>query len=69
MAIPSTVKATDLLPGNKLFYHDTLVEILREAEPHKDMFGQSQLKYWASTGSKEGYIIFGKTAVIALVYK
>ncbi|KRQ26126.1 hypothetical protein AOT93_03105 [Mycobacteroides sp. H110] len=48
-------------------------EVLRDAEPHQDRFGQELLKFYcrvddpATGGVREGYVIYGPHAVVSRI--
>lgn len=54
-----------LVPGDRYTYNGTVVEILRDREPHRDRFERDQIKYWArrEDTNAEGWVIFGFGAV------
>lgn len=50
-----------------------ITDVLRDAEPHQDRFGQGLLKFYcriddpASGGIREGYVIYGPHAVVSRI--
>lgn len=55
------IYADTLKPGDKFNYRDTVVTVLRDAEPWTDPFGRSEgfIKLWCAADGREGFMQFG----------
>ena len=64
----STVLCTQMQIGDCVRYRDVPIRIMRDAEECPDIFGRTEMRYWAKredTG-QEGYINFGLQATLEL---
>lgn len=64
----STVPCTQMQIGDRVLYRDVPIVIVRGAEECRDIFGRTEMRYWAKredTGD-EGYINFGLRATLEL---
>jgi hypothetical protein len=63
----SIVLCTAMVIGDRVLYFDNIpILILRSAEECLDIFGRTEMRYWArreDTG-KEGWIMFGLRSIL-----